>query len=119
MSYKLSTDCLNEIFKYLKDKVDLHSCLLVNHHWCEVSVPILWKNIQNYGTLIACLPNESKETLLKNEIIVSIPTSKSPSFNYVTFIKTLSIDQIIYGIEQITSIPNINKTILIMQEIFK
>src|SRR6266498_1235696 len=72
------------------DKVSLHSCLLVNRFWCEVSVPILWTSIQNYNTLIACLPNESKEILYENEIIISTPTSK-PLFNYVTFIKSLSM----------------------------
>src|SRR6266498_1163692 len=92
---QLPADCLNEIFKQLeKDKVTLHSCLLVNRLWCEVSVPILWTSIQNYNTLIAFLPNESKEILYKNEIIISTSTSKPPLFNYVKFIKNLSIDEI-------------------------
>src|SRR3954451_22304977 len=65
-------DCLNEIFEYLeKDKVTLRSYLLVNRLWCEASVRILWRNIRNYSTLIACLPNESKEILYKNGIITS------------------------------------------------
>ena len=72
---QLPADCLNEIFEYLeKDKFTLHSCLLVNHLWCEVSVRILWRNIfliqyrldvslKLLDTLIACLPNESKDLL--------------------------------------------------------
>src|SRR5688500_10546079 len=72
MSRQLPVDCLNDIFEYLEGKVDseradLRSCLLVDHLWCEVSVRILWKNIQNFNTLITCLPNESKEILRKNE----------------------------------------------------
>src|SRR6266542_6704360 len=92
--HQLPADCLNEIFEYLEDKTDLRSCLLVNHLWCEVSVRILWTSIQNHNTLIACLPKESKEILYKNEIFISAPTSKSPLFNYVTFIKSLSMNEI-------------------------
>ncbi len=92
MPRQLLSDCLDEIFKHL-DEVTLYSCLLVSRSWCEISVRILWTGIQNYNTLIACLPNESKEILHKNEIIISIP--KSPLFNYVSFIKNLSINEII------------------------
>ena len=46
MAHLLPSDCLNEIFENLeKDKTTLHSCLLVNHLWCEVSVEILWRDI--------------------------------------------------------------------------
>ena len=96
---QLPADCLNEIFECLKeDKVTLHSCLLVNRLWCEVSVRILWTSVWNYKTLIACLPNESKEILHKNEIIALTPTLKSPLFNYIEFIKKLEIDNIIENI---------------------
>ena len=71
---QLPSDCLNEIFEYLDDleddKVTLRSCLLVNRLWCEVSVRILWKRVRNYNTLIACLPNESKEILSNNNRLV-------------------------------------------------
>ncbi len=58
----LCADCLNEIFEHLEDEVDLHSCLLFNRR-------------------ILCIN-------IRREIIVSIPTSKPPFFNYVVFIKT-------------------------------
>ena len=49
MPCRLSADCLNEIFEYLEeDKITLHSCLLVNRLWCNISVRILWKNIWNF-----------------------------------------------------------------------
>ncbi|CAB4394461.1 unnamed protein product [Rhizophagus irregularis] len=87
---QLPADCLNEIVEYLEeDNITLYSCLLVNRLWCKVSVRILWRNIQNCRTIIACLPNESRYILHKNKIIIS--TSKPPLFNYVTFIKNLSI----------------------------
>ncbi len=85
MSCQLPADPLNENFEYLGDEreeVALHSCLLVNRLWCEVSDPILWTNIQNYNTLFACLTNESKEILYKNEIIISTSTSKPASSNF-------------------------------------
>src|SRR6266498_5321399 len=96
---QLPSDCLDEIFGYLDDKVSLYSCLLVNRLWCEVSVRILWRSIWNYNnrtynTLISCLPNESKEILSKNGIVISTPTSKSPMFNYAAFCKILSIIQV-------------------------
>ncbi len=48
MTRQLPADCLNDIFEYLEnDKVTLHSCLLANRLWCEVSVRVLWRNIWN------------------------------------------------------------------------
>jgi hypothetical protein len=108
MTCQLPADCLNEIIEYLEeDNVALHSCLLINRLWCEISVRILWRNIWNFeafyqqrtkslilSTLIACLPNESKEFLYKNKIFISTPTSKQPLFNYAAFCKVLSINEI-------------------------
>src|SRR5687768_13083586 len=103
MPRKLPSDCLTEIFKHLSDKTILNSCLLVNRFWCEVSVQILWKIIRNYNTLIASLPNESKETLLKSGIIISTSTLKPPLLNYIPFIKILSIHKVIENVQLMTS----------------
>ncbi|GBC08972.1 hypothetical protein RclHR1_08510008 [Rhizophagus clarus] len=108
MTSQLLTDCLNEIIEHLKEDCHtLHSCLLVNRLWCEISVRILWRNIGNFesscqsiinssilNTLFTCLPNESKEILHRNEIFISIPISKQPLFNYAKFCKALSIYEI-------------------------
>jgi hypothetical protein len=111
MACQLISDCLNDIFEHLEeDKLTLHSCLLVNRLWCKISVGVLWRNIWDFkniyqkrplrvassilNTLIACLPNESKELLYKNEIFISTPTSKPPLFNYIAFCKVLSICEI-------------------------
>src|SRR5581483_3451406 len=113
MPCQLLADCLNEIFEYLEeDKASLHSCLLVNRLWCEIAVRILWRDIWSFrynvqynscrkhvpsaiiSTLIACLPNESKNFLHKNGISISSPTHKPPLFNYASFCKVLSIHQI-------------------------
>src|SRR6266498_1127253 len=118
----LPADCLNEIFIYLEDKDTLRSCLLVNRLWCQVSVRILWTSIQNYNTLITCLPMESKEILCKNKITISNSTSKPPLFNYVAFIKCLSINEIFNNIlrKSITSqgFDDV-KYKIVTQEIFK
>src|ERR1044071_391924 len=120
----LPTDCLSEIFEYLEnDKVTLHSCLFINRLWCLVSVRILWRSVWNCSTLITCLPNESKEILYKNKIIISTPISKSPLFNYLSFIKNLEIDDIIDNIlknYQAFTPPSLNhKKCVVAQEIFK
>src|SRR6266496_2921108 len=99
---QLTTDCLEEIFEYLEDdKITLCSCLLVNRLWCEISVRILWRIIRNYNTLIACLPNESKEILFRNKIITSTLTLKPPIFNYASFCKHLSVCNVIHKIRKL------------------
>ncbi|GBB84500.1 hypothetical protein RclHR1_11060005 [Rhizophagus clarus] len=120
---KLPDDCLNEIFECLDDdKVTLYSCLLVNRLWCQVSVRILWRNIgtSNFNTLIECLSKESKKILNDNGIRISTPTSKFPTFNYVTFCKTLSVNEISYKVEEFLKIQQIiNNKHMMIEEIFK
>src|SRR6266498_489844 len=112
MTFQLPADCLNEIIEYLEeDKISLRSCLSVNRLWCTVAVRILWRNVWNIqhnltynhqkhapssilSTLIACLPNESKNILNVNGISIPSPTSNPPSFNYILFIKDLTFYQI-------------------------
>ncbi|GBC06235.1 hypothetical protein RclHR1_00670027 [Rhizophagus clarus] len=129
---QLTDDCLNEIFEYLEDdKLALLSCILVNRSWCEGSVKIFWKDMRNYctsnfNTLIDCLPNESKEILYKNGIVISNPTFKFPAFNYASFCKVLLIYQVYSKIEQLIlnqqtiSSKNLDiNTHIVAQEIFK
>jgi len=113
MSFQVPIECLNEIIEYLEDdKASLGSCLLVDRFWCTVAIRILWKNIWNVhydiseespfqkhvplsilSTLIVCLSNESKHLLDENGISIPTPTPKSPLFNYILFIQTLSFYQ--------------------------
>ncbi|CAB4387273.1 unnamed protein product [Rhizophagus irregularis] len=124
---QLPVDCLNYILEYLKDDVKaLHSCILVNHLWCEISVRIFWIEIRNYYTIIACLPNDSKEILCKIGFNNLISTLKPPIFNYASFCKILSIDKVHYKIGELlknqksTLLQNIYNNIhLVMQEICK
>jgi hypothetical protein len=136
---QLPADCINEILEYLdEDKITLYSCLLVNRFWCKSAVRILWRNIWNFrysrthvplaiiNTLISCLPDESKDFLSKNEIIISTSVSKRPLFNYASFIKVLSfseLDSIIQHVLEnqnfITSLSLDYNKHLIAQEIIK
>ncbi|RIA98070.1 hypothetical protein C1645_813317 [Glomus cerebriforme] len=129
---QLPVDCLNDTFEYLEnDMATLYSCLLVNRLWCNASMRIFWRNgykyrSSNFLTLIACLPNESKEILYKYDIIIPTPTSKPPMFNYASFCKVLSVDQVHYQLGEILrnqqSIPFENlsmDTHILEQEIFK
>jgi hypothetical protein len=121
----LFADILNEIFEYLEDdKATLYSCLLVNRLWCEVSVRILWKSVRNYKTFFSFLPDESKEILYRNEIIISTQSSKPPLFNYVSFIKSFNISDIICNAFKnhrpfIPQHIDYNKKWIIAQEMFK
>jgi hypothetical protein len=119
---KLPDDCLNEIFEYLEeDKATLRSCLLVNRLWCEISVRILWRRIRNYNTLIACLPNDSKDILFKNGVITSTSAaSKSLMFNYASFCKFLPVSQVCDKIDQLLeNQQSVSSRNLVIQEIFK
>jgi hypothetical protein len=104
---QLFPDCIGEILEHLaRNKHTLCSFLLVNRLWCEISVEILWRNVWNYdsnniSTLIACLPDESKEILDRNGIIIPPPTSKPPLFNYASFCKVLSDEHIKCSIEHL------------------
>ncbi|RIA85262.1 hypothetical protein C1645_831055 [Glomus cerebriforme] len=143
MSCQLPADCFNEIFEYLEEEqFDLYQCLLVNRLWCEVSVRILWRNVVSHPfqmdkedkedmldksqlyTLISCLPEESKDLLYNNKII-STPNLKTPLFNYVSFCKVLSINNIHYMINnflsnrQLIDPNNFENIYLLTKEILK
>src|ERR1043165_3605449 len=98
MVYQLSVDCLSEILEYFEDDSSyLRSCLLVNRLWCRVTVRILWRNALRFrcgmryqliNTLVACLPEHSKNLLQEHGIFLPTLTLK-PSFEYATFIRVL------------------------------
>jgi hypothetical protein len=82
-----------------------------------------WNYSNSYfRTLISCLPNESKEILLKNGIV--IPTS-TPIFYYASFCKTLLVRQVFHKLlflktQQPISPENLKaSTNIVGQEIFK
>src|SRR4051794_8821446 len=139
---KLNVDCLNLIFNELKtDEVSLYSCLLVNKVWCNVVVPILWKEHSSFGlwcyghesrnkfinTILSCLPSSSKQLLFDNDIkLSSTILRKSPLFNYISFCIfpddefIFSIVEMVFGEELRRENPNNDcKRELLEQEIYK
>src|SRR5437764_1156660 len=88
---KLNVDCLIFIF-YQADKKSLYSCILVNKEWCNLAIPILWKEHscrersknKFFTTILSCLSTSSKRFLFDNEKNILL---KSPLFNYISFCK--------------------------------
>ncbi|CAG8437866.1 11550_t:CDS:2 [Rhizophagus irregularis] len=45
MTSKLSVDILSMIFEELEKEIStLYSCVFVNREWCQLGIPVLWKN---------------------------------------------------------------------------
>src|SRR5437762_10068151 len=98
---KFNEDVLYLIFKeFRNDKKPLYPCLLVNKTWCEIIVPILWKNPWNYlrgidykllfDVIISHLSNESKEILRIQGVRLSEMQQKL-LFNYISFCRYLNL----------------------------
>uniref|UniRef100_U9T5V4 F-box domain-containing protein n=1 Tax=Rhizophagus irregularis (strain DAOM 181602 / DAOM 197198 / MUCL 43194) TaxID=747089 RepID=U9T5V4_RHIID len=74
---KLNKDILFLIFEELQDdSKSLFSCLMVNRTWCEIVIPILWRNpwcydIKYYNKsylfaiIVSYLSDDIKESLTK------------------------------------------------------
>src|SRR6266498_2192810 len=117
----LNGDILYLIFKELQD--NLYPCLSVNKTWCEVVIPILWKNPWKYYL------NEGKEKLLLNVIISHLSENlrnnldqdlvisyQRPIFSYISFCKHLNLNEIKKMISthlafELIRFPNINTDI--------
>ncbi|CAI2178327.1 20301_t:CDS:2 [Funneliformis geosporum] len=113
MASKLNTDCLEEIFGFLKlDGMDhettlrsciLHPCILVNRQWCFSVVRLLWSNPWHFrkdlecvtpsiiNTYISTFSKESKERLIENKIILPKEATTQPTFNYAWFLRNLHL----------------------------
>ncbi|GBC05209.1 hypothetical protein RclHR1_00610021 [Rhizophagus clarus] len=103
MTY-LNKDILILIFEELEnDSKSLYSCLLVNRTWCELVVPILWRNpyissnnpkiVSLFNVILLYLSEESRDAL-KNQGINNLITEKvyeRPLFNYIYFWKYLEL----------------------------
>src|SRR4051812_23932841 len=99
---KLNRDVLFLILKELQsDRKSLYSCLLVNRTWCEITVPILWKDPwidgldevkikSQFNVIISHLSNETKEYLRIQGI--NLPEIRLKAFfNYISFYRYLRL----------------------------
>ncbi|RIA91600.1 hypothetical protein C1645_875321 [Glomus cerebriforme] len=128
---KLNEDCLILIFNNLQDS--LYSCLFVNKDWCNVVIPILWKNYSWYindnelekklfTTILCCLSSSSKQLLSDNNIILpSTILLNIPLFNYISFCKFPKIEITNKIIKMVleNNFNNFEKRNLLEQEIYK
>src|SRR6266487_3566860 len=97
---KLNRDILYLIFKeFQDDKMTLYSCLLVNKTWCEIIIPILWKNPWKFlkgeeklllNLIISFLSDES----ISQGIDFLRKSYKRPLINYISFCKHLNFNAI-------------------------
>ncbi|CAG8752725.1 17730_t:CDS:1 [Dentiscutata erythropus] len=106
MVVQLTTDCVEEILKYLSNDVKtLHSCLLVNRSWCRLTVPILWCNPWKYKfdigeekfnqamtmILLSFIPLEIREVLRQQykNVVIDFPPARTPLFKYTSYCQYL------------------------------
>jgi hypothetical protein len=95
--FKLNRDILYLIFKELQDdKKTLFSCLMINKTWCEMVIPLLWKNpwiyhpagvldTELYGVIISHLSEDSKNKLEIQGVV------ERPLVNYINYCKHLNL----------------------------
>ncbi|GBB87261.1 hypothetical protein RclHR1_01370020 [Rhizophagus clarus] len=123
--FKLNRDVLYLIFKELQhDKKTLFTFLTVNKTWCEMIIPILWKNpLKKYlkkkkslfNVIISHLSNESRNNLKNQGIDLFIHPYQGPLFNYINCCRHLNLDnlnEIINTICPIFKISTIKKEVI-------
>ncbi|RIA84980.1 hypothetical protein C1645_879608 [Glomus cerebriforme] len=96
---KLNRDVLYLIFEeFENDKNTLYSCLLVDKTWCEIIVPILWRDPWLFL-------EKRKEKLFFNVIISHLfdesgyYLNRRPLFDYISFCRHLNFKKIVKFIE--------------------
>ncbi|KAF0516135.1 RNI-like protein [Gigaspora margarita] len=84
-----------KIFDYLRDDYkSLYSCLLVNRHWCRITVPILWSEIanklRNRKLINTCLLSlNSDEQALIIPFNINLPNSPNLLFEYTSYVTSV------------------------------
>ncbi|KAF0345979.1 f-box domain-containing protein [Gigaspora margarita] len=100
----LPNECILKIFDNFKtDYKCLYSCLLVNRHWCRITVPLLWREPMNFlgdKRLIEVflLTLNSEEQSLLSPFKLLLPNYSKPLLEYTSYI--ISVNNHLYdGIE--------------------
>jgi hypothetical protein len=122
---KLNKDILFLLFEEFQNNSKyLFSCLMVNRIWCEIAIPILWKNPWRYAInyrkrnslysiITSYLSNDIKEFLKKEGILIS---GQSLAFDYLAFCRSINT-RIIDNIISIGSLSEYNR-FLLQEEIY-
>ncbi|KAF0488812.1 hypothetical protein F8M41_022177 [Gigaspora margarita] len=107
---ELMEKILNNLDKEIRS---LYSCALVSRHWCEMSIPIIWRNpfsfyvfkpmfISIYISSFEDLEEDDVKSILK-EYGIHI-NFQNPLFHYVRFLEILGLDRLNYGVDRWISI---------------
>src|SRR6266498_3169091 len=113
--FKLNRDVLYLILKELQnDEKTLCSCLTVNKTWCEIIIPILWRDPWKYlkgeklllNLIISHLSDESKNNLIIQGVDFSTNFYQRPLFDYISFCRHLNLNNLN---KMINTIDNINE----------
>ncbi|GET54302.1 uncharacterized protein OCT59_029090 [Rhizophagus irregularis] len=94
-----------EIIKYFQnDYKTLHSSILINRSWCRLAIPLLWENpflickySRKYDFIAIYLHDHfnDKDKLILNRFGINNDVFPSNTlFNYPSFIKSLSVQQV-------------------------
>jgi hypothetical protein len=120
----LYRDILYLIFEQLQEyKKTLYSCLLVNKTWCEIIIPILWKNpwiplkVKNemllLNVIFSHLSNVSRNKIGDLKLLTN--SYQKPSFNYISYCRFLNLDKIKLIINY--NIYEVSKRSIVQEEI--
>ncbi|RIB16169.1 hypothetical protein C2G38_2190689 [Gigaspora rosea] len=98
-------ELMDRILMNLKTEFrSLHSCALVNRHWCKMSIPILWRDpfsfMENQAIIsgyFSSLDDDGKLILKEYGIIPNFPNTL---FHYARFLKVLDLSHFGYRVEQ-------------------
>ncbi|RHZ46042.1 hypothetical protein Glove_637g18 [Diversispora epigaea] len=97
---KFPSLCINSIIENFSDNSHyLHSCLLINRHWCINTIPVLWRDPFRVVSLkssaylmnsyLQCCSNEELY-----EIMGKLENSNVAHFDYPRYLRTLNISRI-------------------------
>ncbi|PKY49511.1 hypothetical protein RhiirA4_465541 [Rhizophagus irregularis] len=103
--FHLNEDVLYLVLKELEfDRKTLYLCLTVNKTWCEIIIPILWKNPWKYlkgnqlkkkllfiNIIISHLSDASRNNLKSLKVDILTNSYTKPLFNYISFCKYLNL----------------------------
>ncbi|RIB23386.1 hypothetical protein C2G38_2171424 [Gigaspora rosea] len=110
---ELMEKILNNLDKEIRS---LYSCALVSRHWCEMSIPIIWRNpfslyivkptfISIYISSFEDLEDDVKSILKEYGININF---QNPLFPYVRFLEILSLDSL-NSSETLSETRNLNR----------
>ncbi|RIB22077.1 hypothetical protein C2G38_1031727 [Gigaspora rosea] len=102
-------ELMEKILNNLDHKIrSLYSCALVSRHWCEMSIPIIWRNpfsfqvfkpmfISIYISSFKDLEDDVKSILKEYWININFQTTL---FHYARFLEILDLDYLNYEVDR-------------------